>query len=474
MKTRYFKALIILFLTMFSGARLSWASDAQMMSMISQLQKDMAEMRKVIEMQNEKINALEGRSGSQIYGNTAVSDEDKAFNERLDRALGGNQKWLKDLKQWGDVRLRYDGIHYHSGNPNASSDRNRYRFRVRYGLEKKITKDLKAGFALASGETNGGVNSDPTSNNVSFDNNFGYKPIWIERAFMTYTPAFLASKWFLDKTEIGAGKVVNPFEKGTSEMIWDRDVKPEGVYEKMEFKLLDTDDLKLGSYLTAGQFVLDEDINVGGDANLFGYQFGLTPSFAVPGFEKPVDFLSAISFYDFSNYARKSNFIVNGTSQAKGNSNVDGVTTELDAGKFQVIDFYQELQVYPANIPTKFFFDWARNPADTADFGILHEDNAYSLGVKFGQVNKKGDWELGYQYRRVGANAVVGAFTDSDFGDAAIGAGKRGSLLRVGYGVTDAVTLSAAGFFVNNLNTGTPYVVDQEQDKLVVDLNVKF
>ncbi len=456
-----------------------WASEAQMMDLINKMQQDMSEMRHVMEMQNQKIVSLEGQVQSLHLPapsgeGTASGEESAVFAKKVDQALGGNAKWLRDIKPWGDVRLRYEGTQYRSGDPSETDDRNQFRFRVRYGLDKTFTPEIKAGFALASGETNGGVNSTPGSNNVSFDNNFGFKPIWIERAYAAYMPSFLASKWILEKTEVTAGKVLNPFEKGSSEMVWDRDVKPEGVYEKLDFKLLESDDFKLAAYTTTGQFVLDEDTTVGGDANLYAYQMGLAPSLKVPGLEKPVEFLSAASFYDFSNYARKNNFTINGTSLARGNSNADAVTTELDAGRFEILDLYQEMTVTLHNIPSRLFVEWVRNPADSADSGVLHDSNAHAFGIKVGQAVKKGDLELAYQYRHLGANSLVGAFSDSDFGDSLGGASHRGSVVKAAYALTDNVTLGVGGFFLNTLNSGTAGNIDQNSNRLTVDLNLKF
>lgn len=479
MKNIMRSTLIGLMVLSFSPNTTAWAGEAQMMELITKMQQDMSEMRQVIEAQNQKIGNLEGQMQNihfPVSGSLddSAPDSKAAFGKRVDEALGGNAKWLRDIKPWGDVRLRYEGTQYQSGNPSETDDRNQFRLRVRAGLDKTFSPELKAGFALATAETNGGVNNSATSNNVSFDNNFGLKPIWIERAYVTYMPAFLASRWILDKTEITAGKVVNPFEKGSSEMVWDRDVKPEGVYQKLDFKLLDSDDFKLSAYTATGQFVLDEDATVGGDANLYAYQMGLTPSLKVPGLENPVEFLSAASFYDFSNYARKSNFIVNGTSLARGNSNADGVTTELDAGRFEILDLYQEMTVTIHNIPSRLFMEWVRNPADSADTGVLHDSNAHAFGIKVGQTKHKGDWELAYQYRHLGANSLVGAFSDSDFGDAAGGPSRRGSVFKAAYALSDHVTLGAGGYFLNTLNSDTAGNIDQDITKLVVDLNLKF
>lgn len=488
MKSRFWITSNALFLALALSAGPAIADDGQLLSMVNDLQKQMAQMQKVIHQQNQKIQDLERREpqvqatpSGEMPAATPMNDYD--FNTMLDTATGGAQKWLKDLKQSGDLRLRYEAFHYGSGAPTETDDRNRFRYRLRWGLEKKFSDEMKAGFGLASGEgpTSSGatagsaaVNSDPTSTNTTFDNNFNFKPIYIEKAYGTYNPKFLSKKGILDKTEISAGKMNNPFEKGSSDMVWDRDVKPEGIYEKFDWSLINSENLTLSAYTTFGQFVLDEDATAGSDANLFAYQMGFNPVVYTPFFERPVDILQAFSLYDYSNYARKSNFIIGGASLAGGNPNADSLTTELDAGKFKVIEYYSEIAVYPHGLPVRFHMDIAGNPAEEVDptRSISESNIAAGFGVKLGGIVKKGDWELGYAFKRIGANSVVGAFNDSDFGDGH--SGRVGSVIKGAYALTDVISLNGAMFFVDNLNAGTAGIIDQQQRRFQVDLSWKF
>ncbi len=469
----------------------AWADESQLISMINELQKQMSHMQKTINEQHTEIQELKKRgaqiqvapaAGGEVPKATPMSDYD--FGQMLDTATGGAQKWLKDLKFAGDLRLRYEAFHYTSGNPLETDDRNRFRYRLRFGFEKKFNDDMMIGFGLASGETgaagSNGLNTDPTSTNTTFDNNFNFKPIFIEKAYGSYTPGLLKNRGPLKQVNVTAGKMNNPFEKGASDMVWDRDVKPEGIYEKADLKLIDSENFKLNSYVTAGQFVLDEDATVGGDANLFGYQLGINPVVYTPFFERPVDFLQAFSYYDFSGYARKSNFLIGTTSLARGNPNVDRISTELDAGRFNIIESYSEIAFYPGGTPLRLHLDLAGNPSDAA--GRLNtgdtlehkfsNDFAYGFGVKLGSIVKKHDWELGYQYKYIGPDSVVGAFNDSDFGDGH--AGKRGSVIRLGYALTDTITLNGTMFFVENLNSDTASILDQQQRRFQLDLSWKF
>ncbi len=462
------------------------ADDTDLVEKINQLQKQMTQMQSTIGQQNDKIRQLENRA-PQAAPSVAGAEipppmSDYEFNERLNNSLGGANKWLKDLKFFGDVRLRYEAFDYHNGTLAETDPRNRFRYRLRFGFEKKFPYDLTAGFALASGVPY----ADPTSTNETMDGLFTFKPITIERVYGIYNPSW-AKIGPIENLEIGAGKFVNPFERASSEIVWDRDVRPEGAYEKVEMKLIKNDSLDLGFFATAGQFILDEDAKlgnaasatagVGGDSQLWALQGGFNPVFYIPGLERPVDFTSAVSYYSFLNYADYSNFVVAGTSFARGNSNNIAPGTQLDAQDFEIVEIYHELAIYPFGVPSRFFFDFARNVDEHVPKGIkgtpANRADAWALGAKLGGIAKKGDWEIAYQYRYIEPNSVVGAFNDSDFGDGHTD--KRGSMIKLGYGLTDSLTLNTAMYFVNNVMAETSTgVLDQEQRRFQVDLVWKF
>lgn len=486
------RLIALVSLLTFALSSSAWADTdpvAALSKMVKDMEKEMASMKQTIDSQNEKIRTLEikaPQSNNPVVENGATPPmSESEFNDRLNTSLGGANKWLKDLKFSGDLRLRYEGQDFTSGNPAETDPRNRFRFRLRYGFEKTFNEQMKIGFAMASGEQVAGTQVDPTSTNVTMTNLFDFKDIFIEKAYATYTPNF-AKIGPVEKLDITAGKFTNPFEIGSSEMIWDRDVKPEGVYEKINVNLIDTDNFDLKGYLTGGQFILNESSTLAspnplvaaktGDSELWAVQGGLNPVFYTPFLERPVDFLTAFSYYNYMNYANNNNFTIGGTSLANGNPNVSGPFSQLDARDFQVVETYNEIALYPYGLPTRFFMDIADNvansPIGNQGGTVLHSNLAWAMGTRIGALNKAKDWELRYEYRYVGANAVVGAFSDSDFG---LGfAGKKGSVIKAAYMLTDSLTLAGSVFLVDNLNAGTAGIIDQEQRRFQVDLVWKF
>ncbi len=476
MKLSRWIAMLCVFNLIFNQS--AWADfdpAAQMKNFMEDVSKKMAEMQKTIDHQNDKIKQLESRQ-PQIQMAAPTSGEaaqmtDEQFKQKLGETLGGADKWLKDLKFSGDLRTRYDGQYFQEKNVSSQTpDRNRFRFRLRYGFEKKISKQTNVGFSMGTGEslTTNGLNADQTSQNQTFGNLFNYKNIWVDRAWATYKPTF-TNIGPIENTEIIGGKWKNVFQDGSTDMIWDPDVTPEGVYEKVNLKLLETPGALVRGSLAAGQTVLQESATHGKDVELYAFQAVLNPIFQTPFSDHPVGLKGAVSYYYYDRYANNSNSVVGATSFARGNEDFNGDGL-LDALAFHVFDYYGELSVNPfGNILVRPFVEFANN---TGDQSGTNENNAYQFGIKVGDMKKKGDWQASYAYKRIENNAIAGVFSDSDFGNGY--AGKVGSVVKLGYQLSDNVVLNWAGYVVDNLTEGTAGVRDQGQYRMQADILWKF
>jgi hypothetical protein len=450
----------------------SSASD-DLKEMVKDMQKTMSQMQQTIEMQNAKINMLEDKQNqvkmmSSVQptssGESAPVMTDKEFEDRLGLATGGASKWLKGLTFKGDLRLRYEGFSFSNDSFGRTRDRNRFRVRLRLGAEKKLSPEMKVGFGLSTGSL-----TDPISQNQTLTGLFTYKDILIDKAYATYEPKW-AQVGPIKKAEITGGKFANPFEKASTDMVFDPDLRPEGLYEKFDATWIDNRDFKLTSFLTLGQLLLVENSGIN-DSQMYAFQGGIETTFYTPLMERPVRWMLAPSYYHYQHFADSSNF---GT--AVGNSNNVTPTTQLDAKAFKIFETYSEIEMYPyGSIPVRPFVDLAWNIAAHSPDGSVGtgERGARSFGVKLGKVSKKGDLELSYAYKWIPANAVVGNFSDSDF-SAAGGTGKAGSVFKMGYALTDDLSLNGAMFFVNNLNDNTNSIPDQRTDRFQVDLVWKF
>lgn len=361
-------------------------------------------------------------------------------------------KWLEGLSMGGDLRLRYEAFSQNE----ATRDRNRFRYRLRWKIQKALNQDFDLGFRIVSGASN-----DPTSPMQTFTGDFSYKDIFLDQAYVKYHPEFLTDNIpHLTKAELGGGKVENPFFETSGGLLWDSDVMPEGFYESLGFGFFEK---KLNPFVTLGQFILQESA-ASVDAELYGVQSGVRWAPPGSGKESGVQLTHALGFYDFSDYAGDSNFTISGTSLARGNTTLG--STDLAARDFNILQIYNDIKFKVGNIPVKLFGDYFTNLADQTPDPDNRNDG-YQYGIKLGDAKKKGTWEASYYYGYIEANAAVGAFAESDFGTGH--ANKRGSMVRLGYRLTDFLKLSFGGSFANNI-TGA----DDETRRFQSDLEWIF
>lgn len=445
-------------------------SSADMMSMLEGMKRQMTDLQRTIDQQNLRIQQLESHKVLETAHPSmpvpapaaqpaTMSDPD--FQKSLKDNLGEAFPWLKGAKYGGDLRLRAENFdtfdkNNDAGSTGTSSDRsrNRFRIRLRWGFEKDYGDDWKAGFRLATGSTTDQTSTNQTLGNAGY---FNFKTLTVERAYASYSPAALKGRGPLKGVTVGAGKFENPFLRYSTPIVWDGDVTPEGIYEKATFELIDTEDAKLNLYGTLGQFILNENAGVSTDAEMYGYQGALNLSTYGFGTELPVDLTGAVSFYDYPGWFQTVTNNTASTSYLRTNT--------LVADNFRVLDIYPELQFYVKRTPVVIWYDYAVNLANvgTDDLAqslgndIHDKDNAWGFGVKLGRAKKKGDWEAFWGYYSIGANAVVAAFNDSDFGGPGTAGytNRLGQKFGLGYQLTDNVMFNWTGYVVRPLDAGT-------------------
>ena len=154
-----------------------------------------------------------------------------------------------------------------------------------------------------------------------------------------------------------------------------------------------------------------------------------------------MEFTGAVSYYEYTNWAQ--------TIGATNNIAFSLLRTNTTAAdNFRVLDFYPEITFSAFDMPVTV---WGNIVAGQA----IHDANdAYGIGLKIGKAKSKGSWEASYGYYEIGANAVVAAFSDGDFG----GPGGIGFTNRQGhkfgfmYQLTDAINVGWTGYIVTPLN----------------------
>ena len=177
----------------------------------------------------EATQLLKQMQKEEVRQETTIKETaEKAAKETVQKEAksGGWDKvpsWVNRIHFQGDFRLRYQyqDIKLDDG---TDPDRNRGRYRWRFGAVADVTKDKKwqVGFGLASGS------ADPRSTNQTFVNDFETPDVRLDYAYAQYKPV----EWF---TAIG-GQMKNPIFT-VKDMMWDSDIRPQGVATPINYAL---------------------------------------------------------------------------------------------------------------------------------------------------------------------------------------------------------------------------------------------
>src|SRR3954470_12566745 len=92
--------------------------------------------------------------------------------------------WISTLRFGGDFRGRFDGIY--PSDP-AFVDRNRFRYRLRYGVVATMENDFEVGFRITSFDVINNAGGNPVSNNSTLQGNGTKKFLGIDLAYARWS-----------------------------------------------------------------------------------------------------------------------------------------------------------------------------------------------------------------------------------------------------------------------------------------------
>ncbi len=416
--------------------------------------------------------------------------------------------WVTKFKWKGDIRLRAEGDllpndnatgipnylvindigRLDTSNPNifinSTTDRQRLRLRARLAMNANVSNNVDAYFRITTGNT-----KDPVSTNQTLGTYFNhYQVVW-DRAYIQYK-GFDADRynWF---TFLG-GRTKNPWLH--TNLVWDDDLSFEGVVATMRnnlrfgSSLYDQTENNRSLFLTLGAFPLQEVELSNRDKWLFGSQLGTDWLFDNQSRVK-----MAVGFYDFVNvtgvknppdsniedftappFLQKGNTLFNIKTNSDPSSDKVLYALAADYRELNVTFSYDIANFSPTHviIAADYVNNLGFNQDEVSQRVGSHVDaktQGYNIQISVGwpKISKRRDWRVFGSYRYLERDAVMDAFTDSDFHLG--GTDAKGWILGGDYGISDDTWLTLRWLTADSIS-GPPLAIDVVQ----LDLNAKF
>jgi len=413
----------------------------------------------------------------------------------------GLPDWIRGLRMSGDIRTRGQFDLFANDNAefayldflaindaggidrageaaflNTTEDRSRLRVRARLGVEAALGEGFTAGLKLATGNFR-----DPVSTNQTLAQNGGRYTFGVDQAYLRYELGETD-----DRLSLVAGRTANPFY--STDLLYDTDLSFHGVYGSYRMALGSSsaaatrDDV----YLTMGAFPIEEVELSGDDKWLYAAQLGTTLAF-----NEAMRLNAALAYYHYENIVGRRNpfdsSVYDHTAPEwlqKGNTLFDirndaDPTTNLFAlaADYQIVNLVigfdmPVLDRYALSL----IADYATNIGFDSDevegrtgLQVRDRSDGYQLELLFGHpaLDRRHAWRASLRYRYLERDAVLDAFTDSDFHLG--GTDSRGYVLRGDYALGSKVYVSLRYLSANEID-GPPLGIDVVQ----LDLNGRF
>jgi hypothetical protein len=424
------------------------------------------EMKETKEMEKGKTEVQKAKTETEPTKPEEKKVESPDWVKNVPDWIKNPPDWIKNFKLSGDLRLRYEYNHRDS-TVNDDRERERGRFRWRLGVDTKIVDDVTVGFGLTSGSlssasTTYGTVGDPRSTEQTFDSSFSKKPLAINYAFAQYKPL----QWL---SLVGGKLRTNPIFRAnslgawSSELVWDNDITPEGAAVVLNYPgLLNLDIANLDVFMNNTFFLLDENNPSGSGRE--PYMVVIQPGFNLK-IMKDINLKAALAKYLFFGIKNKTQlkFSANSNTLVGGSYKFDYDTWIGTAEVGYKNPFHQDIVPYVG-----LFGEYVYNPdPDT-------EKKAYLGGIRVGypSINKFGDWQLSYAYRRLEKDSVLDILPDSTFYGGATNA--KGHKASVYFGLAKNLLCDLNYFHSVNILENSTAPHKRPEDVVQVDIQFNF
>ncbi len=423
-------------------------------TVIQEQQKEIERLKQELINQRKSIQEGQAIQKEEIQRTVKAETEEaaKSWREWV-------PEWVQKIKISGDLRLRYErlwdrGMLNQDGTPAKQDPRDRGRIRVRLYVDAPITDEIDTHIMVS---TNMSTHQEATTSNATFGEDFNDKGIYLARAYAEYKPNWLKG------LALGAGKFKKNFYN--TDIMWDPDVNPEGVYESYRY----SGSKIFQPFIYLSQMVVNEN-NRTPDAMLYLTQAGFDWKIG------PVKWMLAGSYYSWSNLAGTKWMGTGEYNSGGGNTFItDSAGNIRYKYDYKLWEAISTIDFDLGPFPVALDLDYVRN---TAEGVPSDEDSAYYASFKIGRDKNKGDYSLFYKYAYIEQNAVVGAINDQDF----YGANRKGHKIALHYWPFKNTLVRAVFFYTDPVSIwkkeGNPlWNADRykmHEDRLQMDFIFKF
>ena len=341
--------------------------------------------------------------------------------------------WVTKMSMKGDLRLRTELLNS-AGVYGAKPSRERFRYRLRYGIVATLNEDWLVGFRLASGST-----SNPTSTNETMDDDAANDSLTIDQAYVAWMPS--------EAIRLTFGKMVNPLD--VDNHVMDSDYTPEGLGFNYTRALGENHTFGMN----IGAIIVDESSDDSSDAYAGLAQVTLDSELS----SKLSSHIGVSTYSIFNKEAAKEAHAHRGNTATYSGSdqtlsyNYNPVI--IDAALTYNLDSFP---MWEGSFPVKLGGTYINNPAVTA------KNEAYLLGITFGKAKKSGTWQFSWQFVEKQADSLYDNWSDSDFGAYGVGGDAnsyksgtdvRGHKVQLKYQINDSTQFSTAVYRTESIST---------------------
>jgi hypothetical protein len=419
---------------------------------------------------------------------------------------GALPEWLDRISWYGDIRLRWEKDNFAKSNApntyynyqninnkrtidlqpqdlflNTTQDQDRLRLRLRLGMNAKVSDETTATARIATGSL-----TNPVSTTQTLGNSFDPYQVVVDQAYLKYQSTTSA-------LTLWGGRMPNPWF--STDLVWADDLNFDGIAAKLRLRQIGeaADTVReFDPFITVGVFPIQDVQSSQNDKWLYAAQLGF--DWALPNDSR---FKFGLAYYNYQHIVGQYQPVQDSHSLdytapqflQKGNTlyliNND---TDPNAALFGLASDYREVNA-TASLDLATFdplhliltADYVKNVGYDKD-AILQRLNGasatnpidphtkgYQLKFTDGwpETDKKGRWQVFTAYKYLERDAVLDAFTDSDFHLG--GTDTKGWILGGSYGLQDNLWLRLRYLTADPID-GPPLGIDVLQ----FDLNAKF